>query len=421
MTASYSPVDAAKLSAILAGLPELKARLGGEPADWRTREVGDGNLNLVFIVEGPAGGLVVKQALPYVRLVGESWPLPLDRSWFEYSALVEQARYAPRLVPKVFHFDRALALVVMEYLSPHVIMRKGLIRGIEYPRFAADIAEFLAATLFNTSVLAGAAAEHKRRVELFARNVELCRITEDLVFTDPYREAPLNRWTSPQLDADKRAFEADSALKVAAQARKYQFLTDAQALIHGDLHTGSIMLTTADTRVIDAEFAFVGPMGFDIGAVIGNLFLAYFAQDGHETAPHARYPYRAWILDQVAAVWTGFHDRFLILWRQAKEGEAYVKDLFRSPRDQTALDAERARFLRSLFEDTLGFGGLKMIRRILGLAHVEDLESIAEPARRAICERKALRLARTLVVEGAKFSSIADVVEAARRLAQQPG
>lgn len=414
MAVAYAPVDGAKLSSILAGLPDLRARLGGKPAEWRVREVGDGNLNLVFIVEGPAGGLVVKQALPYVRLVGESWPLPLERSWFEYNALVEEGRYAPRLTPQVFHFDREQAMIVMEYLSPHIIMRKGLVRGIEYPRFAADIAEFLAATLFHTSVLAGTAAEHKRRLELFARNIELCRITEDLVFTDPYREAPLNRWTSPQLDAAKRAFETDAPLKAAAQVRKYQFLTDAQALIHGDLHTGSIMLTTADTRVIDPEFAFVGPIGFDVGAVIGNLLLAYFAQEGHEAAPHARDPYRAWILEQVVAVWTGFHDRFLTLWRQAKGGEAFVAGLFTSPQDEAALDAERRRFLRSLFEDALAFGGLKMIRRILGLALVEDLESIADPARRAICERKALRLARTLVVEGAKFAGVADVVEAAR-------
>jgi 5-methylthioribose kinase len=415
MASIYAPVDGAKLSSILAGLPDLSARLGGEPADWRVREVGDGNLNLVFIVEGPAGGLVVKQALPYVRLVGESWPLPLERSWFEYNALVEQARYAARLTPKVFHFDREQAMIVMEYLSPHIIMRKGLIRGIEYPRFAADIAEFLAATLFNTSVLAGTAAEHKRRVELFARNTELCRITEDLVFTDPYREAPLNQWNRPHLDADKRAFETDSALKVAAQARKYQFLTAAQALIHGDLHTGSIMLTTGDTRIIDPEFAFVGPIGFDVGAVIGNLLLAYLAQEGHEAAPHARDAYRVWILDQVVAVWTGFHDRFLALWRQASAGEAYVAGLFTSPLDEAALEGERRRFLRSLFEDTLAFGGLKMIRRILGLAHVEDLESIADPARRAICERKALRLGRALVLGGAKFSSVADVIEAARQ------
>jgi 5-methylthioribose kinase len=418
MAAAYAPVDGAKLSSILAGLPDLRARLGGKPAEWRVREVGDGNLNLVFIVEGPAGGLVVKQALPYVRLVGESRPLPLERSWFEYNALVEEGRYAPRLTPQVFHFDREQAMIVMEYLSPHIIMRKGLVRGIEYPRFAADIAEFLAATLFHTSVLAGTAAEHKRRLELFARNIELCRITEDLVFTDPYREAPLNRWTSPQLDAAKRAFETDAPLKAAAQVRKYQFLTDAQALIHGDLHTGSIMLTTADTRVIDPEFAFVGPIGFDVGAVIGNLLLAYFAQEGHEAAPHARDPYRAWILEQVVAVWTGFHDRFLALWRQAKGGEAFVAGLFTSPQDEAALDAERRRFLRSLFEDALAFGGLKMIRRILGLAHVEDLESIADPERRAICERKALSLARTLVVEGAKFAGVADVIEAARAVAR---
>ena len=419
MASAYTPVEGARLAATLADIPEVKERLGGDPTSWRVREVGDGNLNLVFIVEGPVEGLVVKQALPYVRLVGESWPLPLERSWFEYNALVEEARYAPRLTPKIFHFDRQQAMIVMEYLTPHVIMRKGLIRGIEYPRFAADISEFLAQTLFNTSVLAGSAAEHKRRVALFAANVELCKITEDLVFTDPYREAPLNRWTRPYLDADKRAFESDAALKVAAQSRKYQFLTAAQALIHGDLHTGSIMLTAEDTRVIDPEFAFVGPIGFDVGAVIGNLFLAYFAQDGHEETQGGRDAYRAWILEQVGAVWRGFHDRFLELWRRAREAEAYVPSLIAAPADEAAMAAERRRLLRALFEDSLAFGGLKMIRRILGLAHVEDLESIADPARRASSERKALRFGRELVVGASRFSGTDDAIDAARQTANR--
>ena len=290
--ATYAAVDGSRLAGALADIPAVRDRLGGESSGWRIREVGDGNLNLVFIVEGERDSVVVKQALPYVRLVGESWPLPLERSWFEYSALTEQARHAPGLTPEVFHFDRAQAMIVMEYLRPHVIMRKGLIGGIRYPRFAGDIAEFLAATLFNTSALAGTAATHKARVELFAPNTALCKITEDLVFTDPYREAPLNRWTRPWLDAEKQAFERDSALKVAAQALKLKFMTSAEALIHGDLHTGSIMVTGEDTRVIDPEFAFIGPMGFDVGAVIGNLLLAYFAQGGHEAAPGARDAYR---------------------------------------------------------------------------------------------------------------------------------
>ncbi len=412
--ATYAPVDGSGLAGALAEIPVVRERLGGEPSDWRIREVGDGNLNLVFIVEGPAAGVVVKQALPYVRLVGESWPLPLERSWFEYNALTEEARYAGRLTPEVFHFDRAQAMIVMEYLHPHVIMRKGLIRGIEYPRFADDIAEFLAATLFSTSVLAGTAAEHKARAELFASNAALCKITEDLVFTDPYREAPLNRWTRPYLDAQKRAFERDSALKVAAQARKYQFMTSAQALSHGDLHTGSIMVTREDTRIIDPEFAFIGPIGFDVGAVVGNLLLAFFAQEGHEAAAHARDAYRDWILMQAEKVWSGFHRRFLEFWRAAPSGDAYPASLFPSDDDRAAMDKERARFMRVLLEDSLAFAGAKMIRRILGLAHVEDLEAIADPERRALCEIKALKLARELLVCPAGFSGLADVVSAAR-------
>ena len=57
--------------------------------------------------------------------------------------------------------------------------------------------------------------------------------------------------------------------------------------------------------------------------------------------------------------------------------------------------------MRRLFVDALGFAGCKMTRRILGLAHVEDLEGIANPDLRAECEKRALKLARTLMVEGA--------------------
>jgi len=412
--ATYAPVDGSRLAGALGEIPAVRERLGGEPSGWRIREVGDGNLNLIFIVEGESDGVVVKQALPYVRLVGESWPLPLERSWFEYNALMEHARHAPGLTPEVFRFDRAQAMIVMEYLRPHVIMRKGLIRGVEYPRFADDIAQFLAATLFNTSVLAGTAAEHKARLELFAPNTALCKITEDLVFTDPYREAPLNRWTSPWLDNQKRAFERDSALKVAAQALKYRFMTSAEALIHGDLHTGSIMATPDDTRVIDPEFAFIGPIGFDVGAVIGNLLLAFFAQEGHEAEPHARDAYRNWILAQAEQVW--FEQRFLELWRAAPAGDAYPASLFVSADDHAAMEKERARFMRVLFEDTLGFGAAKMIRRILGLAHIEDLESIADPERRARCEARALTLARELMLGAKGFSGMSDVVAAARSM-----
>src|SRR6266852_3190529 len=91
----YRALKETDVAAYLANLPAVSTVLGGGPADWKVREVGDGNLNLVFVVEGPAKGVVVKQALPYLRLVGESWPLPLERSYFESVALTEQARAVP--------------------------------------------------------------------------------------------------------------------------------------------------------------------------------------------------------------------------------------------------------------------------------------------------------------------------------------
>ena len=409
----YRALDESSLPGYLAGIDAVIVRLGGGPADWQVREVGDGNLNLVFIVTGPAGGVAVKQALPYVRLVGESWPLPLSRAFFEHEALTAQRAAAPAQTPGLFHYDHGMALTVMELLRPHVIMRKGLAAGVRYPRFAGDIACFMAHTLFGTSDLALPAAEKKRRMAVFCGNTALCRITEDLIFTDPYRVAELNRWTSPQLDGIAAEFRADTAAKAAVSELKGKFLTCAEAMIHGDLHTGSIMVTESDTRVIDPEFAFYGPMGFDVGAVIGNLLLAFFAQAGHETDSDRRDGYRTWILDQVREVWTRFEATFLELWRKHPTGDLYPASLFADAAGQAELERIRAAYMARLFSDSVGFAAAKMIRRILGLAHVEELETIADPDLRAACETGALRLARDMLVNRGSYPTIGDVTAAA--------
>ena len=74
-------------------------------------------------------------------------------------------------------------------------------------------------------------------------NVALSDITETLVFTDPYFAAPLNRHTSPQLDVDtSRPWRADvDPRRSPRNSSNLKFLIAAQALVHGDLHTGSIM------------------------------------------------------------------------------------------------------------------------------------------------------------------------------------
>lgn len=412
----YRILHEADLRDYLAGVSMVAARLGGAPAAWSISEVGDGNLNLVFIVKGTSGGVAVKQALPYVRLVGESWPLPLSRSHYEYLALTHQARLAPALVPAVLHHNEALALVVMELLEPHIIMRKGLVAGTTYPRFVDDITTFMARTLYLSSDLAVPAAEKKDGVAAFAGNHALCKITEDLIFTDPYRVAEQNRWTEPWLDATAAAFREDLDLHVAVSRLKLKFLNAPEALVHGDLHTGSIMVTDTATMVIDPEFAFYGPMGFDIGAVIANLLMAYLASSGHERTPGDRRAFEAWMLETVEKVWTEFARKFLQLWRTQADGDAYPASLFAGEAGAARLEAERQAYMARLFGDTVGFAAAKIIRRILGLAHNIDFELIEDPKRRAVCEARSLRLARAMMVETAAFPGIGAVTKAAREV-----
>jgi 5-methylthioribose kinase len=412
----YRILKEADLRSYLSGLPQIAGTLGGPAANWTISEVGDGNLNLVFIINGSTGGIAVKQALPYVRLVGESWPLPLSRSHYECLALKHQARLAPQLVPAVLHRNEALALVAMELLEPHIIMRKGLVAGTLYPRFVDDITTFLARTLFFSSDLAASAAEKKDGIAAFAGNHALCKITEDLIFTDPYRVAEQNRWTSPWLDATAARFREDLDAHVAISRLKLKFMGAPEALIHGDLHTGSIMVTERETRVIDPEFAFYGPMGFDIGAVIGNLLMAYLASPGHERSAGDRRAFETWVLETIEAVWAGFAHKFLELWRSEARGDAYPVTLFSGTAGAERLEAERQAYMARMFADTVGFAAAKTIRRILGLAHNIDFELIADEKVRAICEARSLRLARDMLVNTASFPTIGAVTKAAREV-----
>jgi len=370
----------------------------------------------VFIVEGASGGVVVKQALPYVRLVGESWPLPLKRSFFEYHALTRQAQRDPGRAPQVYHFDEGQSLTVMEYLSPHKILRRDLEAGVKHEGLALQLGLFLGRTLFRGSDLSMKTADRKADVALFSDNVALCDITEQLVFTDPYYAAEMNRHTSPQLDGIVAELRADVDLKVAAQQLKLKFCNHAETLVHGDLHTGSIMAHGGDARVIDPEFACYGPFGFDVGMLIANFLMAYFAQGGYEARAGERDDFRAWTLDVAEEVWDVFRAEFSRLWRTERTGILYPAALYEDQGHGLAAEQALAALLHDIWADALGFAGVEMHRRILGLAHIAEFEHIENADSRARCEARALRLGRWLAVNRAGILGFADIRAAAMRL-----
>lgn len=64
----------------------------------------------------------------------------------------------------------------------------------------------------------------------FCGNVELCRLTEQVVFSDPYRDAQYNRWTSPYLDNDAEEIRHDDTLKLEVAGLKSMYCTSLDSL-----------------------------------------------------------------------------------------------------------------------------------------------------------------------------------------------
>jgi 5-methylthioribose kinase len=376
-----------------------------EHAQLVCREIGEGNLNLVFHLSDKRSGksIIIKQALPYARVIGESWPLSLDRARIESQALINQHMICPGLVPKVYHYDRVLALTVMEDLSNRLIMRKGLAARMRYPHFARHIGTFLARTLFMTSDMALPAQIKKKKTVQFM-NPEMCKISEDLIFTYPYSDSGENQFNPLIADTVKEIW-MNNPLKLEAAKLKDRFLTHAQALIHGDLHTGSIMVTEEDTKVIDPEFSFYGPMGFDIGALFGNLLLSFASHEGHTPGLRERMSYQEYLLAAIEQIWTCFEKEFRELWeKESKERMAAVPGYV-------------DHYLLQVLEDASGYAGCEMMRRIIGTAHVWDLESINDPKVRANGEKLALAVGQKLVLERRQIKEITDLTSMVRDIA----
>lgn len=397
----YHPLTEAEAVALAKSIKGVFTSV--EPLECR--EIGDGNLNLVFHITQPAtgAGVIIKQALPYAKVVGESWPLTLDRARIESDSLLIQGKLAPGLVPQVYQTDNELALTVMEDLSDHVIMRRGLMEGGMYPKFAEHISEFLARTLFFTSDLGMNQQEKKGLVRSFS-NPELCKITEDLIFDDPYTESPNNSFDEHLRDEAGKLW-SDTELHLEVALLREKFLTHAQALLHGDLHTGSIFITPESTKVIDPEFAYYGPMGFDIGAVLGNLLLNYAAQEHWSSDETARNNRRTYLIETVSDIWNSFDRKFRALWN-----EHGLDRMAQTPGYQD-------HYMKRLLQDTFGFAGAKMVRRIVGLAHVADIDKIPDPAVRKKAQTMALSIGKQLIMSNRQAQSIDEMIKIAESAA----
>lgn len=354
-----------------------------------------GNLNYVYrIWDGKGHSLYIKQAGTETRISKDMKPSK-DRNRLESEIIMLEDKFAPGMVPHIYFFDTVMCACGMEDCSDFMVMRDAMLRHETFPRFADDISTFMVETLLLSSDLV---MDHKEKKELIRKFIspDLCDITEKLVLMEPYNDLnQRNNVFTPNADFIERQLYNDPALHLEVAKLKFKFMTDAQALMHGDLHTGSIFIRQDATKVFDSEFGTYAPMGYDVGNVVANLIFAY--DNGLAAGATA---FCDWILETIEKTMDLFIEKF-----SKRFDEAVTEPMAK-------VAGFKEWYMEGILNDTAGYAGTELHRRTVGMANVVDVTSIADEQKRLLAERINIFAGKDYIMHQSSFRTGADFAAA---------
>ncbi len=376
-----------------------KLKLFENIEDITVSEIGDGNINYVFKVKDikTKKSVVIKQADKLLRSSGR--PLDVDRSRIEADVLKFYEEVTSEYVPKIYHYDDVMCVLTMQDLSEYENLRYGLMKKKMYKNLADDITTFIVNTSISTMDIVMNPWKKKEDVKKYT-NIELCDITEKLVFTDPYTDHfKTNIVLDESKEFVKKEIYDDEELVFEAGKLKYKFMNTPQSLLHGDLHSGSIFVTETKTKVIDPEFAFYGPTGYDLGNVIGNLFFSYIHSEVVMTNEDEKTAYLDYIKVTIAEIVDKFKEKFSLAY-----DEKVIDPMAKNSRYKKWI-------IESILEDACGMAGTEIIRRTVGDSKVKEIESIESIKDRVYMDRFLILLGKKLIKERYDIKTGADYIK----------
>jgi 5-methylthioribose kinase len=250
-----------------ATLPAYLVR-AGLLADVRGAAVepaGDGNINWVRRVRAADGrSWVVKQA----RSSLERFPAyKVDSARMIYEARyfeVVRARVPAQVgvPPQILHFDDTNRVLVMEDLGDAERLDGLLTDGRAEPATLEALGAFLGAVHVATR---SDAASLSARFE----NDEMRALHGEHIFRLPYQ--PNDFPIEPRLRALADAVLARPGLRARIAELRARYYDTCDALVHGDVQPGNVLVQGASPRLLDAEIAHVGDPAFDLGQAFAHI------------------------------------------------------------------------------------------------------------------------------------------------------
>lgn len=292
-----------------------------------------GNMNYLYRIFTPHDSLILKYAPPYLKMLGSSAHLDQKRIITEVKAIEYFLTLLPEFFVPIVSKNECLYFFAMEDKKEHTLLQDAFKSKKVHPKVFESLGEFIATTL-NRSV-----KEYRLQ-----ENSALKQVTLDYVFTYPFEQK--SHYMQP-LDFFRASFRSPKALHGVESLKKLFMQTD-DSYIHGDLHTGSVLVHEEDIAIIDLEFACFGPSSFDLGVLLAHM-----------------------VMDNIA----------LMLQKKDLYFDTYLHTLYKSICIHVNLEEKQK---MEFFSQSLGFCGVELARRLVVpakslsmLGPPEDLQKIS--------------------------------------------
>jgi len=364
-------------------------------------------INAVFRIEflqKTHDSFILKQALSTFRKRREQ-KLSQYRLDAEISAYDICHKHVPDLVPKVFFSSTSMKVIILEDLNDCDMLSDGLKKQIIYPKLSKDIAIFFSTILFKTSSFNLGSIERREINDIFNKNSNICQLTEYYVFTDRITHGKMFK---NKKDVENQFFNdlmhTDKVLQKSILELKYKFMTQNDALLHGDFKGGALMVKESNTFVIDFEFSFIGPFGYDIGSFLYVLISSIVSCSQYDRDNS----YIQWLYKVIEELYIYFEENFLKLWVNGNKSALISTELI----DDIVIQEYKEDIVKQILQDSVGFAGVQISSVMISLLKLNDSMSFDEYLEKeAIYYRKMYNISTIFLKKYKSIDSVDSIIK----------
>lgn len=306
------------------------------------KEIKKGNMNFVFHLCDLHQIYALKYAPPYLKMLGKSSYLTQKRIIAEINSMEYFHSLTPTFVPQIYIKNEQDFFFIMEYLEGYTSLQQSDAKPLVYEK----LGEFLLAL-----------SSHAPNKNLYYECQELKQITKSYVFEYPFIKNHKNLVIFEYLPGQNFSQKFLTNL----EKLKNLFLSPCKTLIHGDLHTDSIMIKKGKIAIIDSEFALFSDISFDIGNLIAHTLFHSIANKDKK-----------------------YENKLIALFSKLSKLQNF----------------------QNVLQNSVGFCAIEMMRRLFVPAKSKDLESILIFEQKEKAYELSFELAHFLLEEYQSFSTL---------------